>query len=87
MNRRNFFSLTAGAILSKNMLSSEPAQSQRGGAGLKFIQERIGAGPFRLPGGDTPPHMLLISADMVSPDLYHPARQVSSTSAFQIFDL
>jgi arylsulfatase A-like enzyme len=76
MNRRNFFSLTAGAILGTNLPSGEPQTPQRD-AGLKFTQQRTGVGPFRLPGGGSAPHMLLISADMVSPDLYHPARPVS----------
>src|SRR5258705_707725 len=77
MNRRNFFTLTAGAILGTNLPSGEPQSPQRD-AGLKFTQQRTGAGPFRLPGGGGRPHMLLISADMVSPDLYHPARPVST---------
>jgi len=76
MNRRNFFTLTAGAILGTNLPSGEPQSPQRD-AGLKFTQQRTGAGPFRLPGGASLPHMLLISADMVGPDLYHPARPVS----------
>ncbi len=75
MNRRNFFTLSAGAILSSNLLSGE-SQSQQSD-GLKFTRQRTGEGPFRLPAGARPPHMLLISADMVSPDLYHPARPVS----------
>jgi arylsulfatase A-like enzyme len=75
MNRRNFFTLSAVAIPVNNLLSGE-SQSQQSD-GLKFTRQRTGEGPFRLPVGARPPHMLLISADMVSPDLYHPARPVS----------
>jgi arylsulfatase A-like enzyme len=76
MNRRNFFTLGAGALLSKNLLSGESAGPQQKANPLKFTQERTGAGPFRRSSGDRP-HILLISADMVSPDLYHPSRPVS----------
>src|SRR5258708_35145191 len=72
MKRRNFFTLTAGAILGTNLPSGEPQSPQRD-AGLKFTQQRTGAGPFRLPGGASLPHMLLISAGMGGPDLYHSA--------------
>jgi hypothetical protein len=58
MNRRNFFSLSAGAILGTNLPSGEPQTPQRD-ADLKFTQQRTGAGPFRLPGGGSAPHMLL----------------------------
>jgi arylsulfatase A-like enzyme len=77
MNRRNFFTLTAGTLLGNSLLPGEPFQSMQKGTPLKFTQQRTGAGPFQHPDGGKPPHMLLISADMVSPDLYHPARPLS----------
>jgi len=77
MNRRNFFTLTAGTLLGNSLLPGEPFQPMQKDTPLKFTQQRTGAGPFQHPDGGKPPHMLLISADMVSPDLYHPARPLS----------
>lgn len=76
MNRRRFFSVTAGAFLGNAVLGASSAQEQQPPRELHFTQRRQGTGPFRLTGGKMP-HMLLISADMVSPDLYHPARPLS----------
>jgi arylsulfatase A-like enzyme len=76
MDRRSFCSLTAGALLGKRVLASQsPAGEQS--AKLRFTQERTGSGPFVDAGDGNPPHILLISADMVGPDLYHPARPLS----------
>ena len=76
MDRRSFCSLTAGALLSKKILASQsPAAEQP--AKLRFAQERTGGGPFLDRGNGNQPHILLISADMVGPDLYHPARSLS----------
>jgi arylsulfatase A-like enzyme len=77
MNRRNFFTLTAGTLLGNSLLSGEVPQSQQNDRPLKFTQQRTGAGPFERPDGSKQPHILLISADMVSPDLYHPTRPFS----------
>lgn len=77
MNRRNFFTLTAGALFGDTLLSGEPSQPQQKDRPLKFTQERTGAGPFHRSDDSGPPHILLISADMVSPDFYHPSRPVS----------
>lgn len=75
MDRRTFCSFTAGAILGKSMLGAEAAG--QGAPQLHFAQERTGAGPFRAGKDGHPPHVLLISADMVGPDLYHPSRPLS----------
>jgi arylsulfatase A-like enzyme len=77
MNRRNFFTLSAGTLLGGGLLYGEQAQSDSRTRPLKFTQERTGAGPFQRAEGGKAPHILLISADMVSPDLYHPARPAS----------
>lgn len=77
MNRRSFFTLTAGTLFGNNLFSGEPPQSQQNDRPLKFTQQRTGAGPFERPVGSMQPHILLISADMVSPDLYHPTRPFS----------
>ncbi len=76
MNRRTFFGLTAGALFGSGLPDGESAQAESG-AKLRFTQERTGAGPFSASSNGRPPHILLISADMVSPDLYHPARSFS----------
>ncbi len=75
MNRRNFFTLSTGALFGSGLLAGEatPAQTPP----LRFTQQRTGAGPYHGEDGAKLPHMLLISADMVSPDLYHPARPFS----------
>ncbi len=76
MDRRSFCSLTAGAFLSKGMLAGQsPADGHA--SNLRFTQERTGEGPFLASGNGRQPHILLISADMVGPDLYHPARSLS----------
>ncbi len=51
------------------------AQEAKGAAtSSQYIQPRKGVGPFLRKGQGKAPHIFLISADMVSPDLYHPAR-------------
>lgn len=77
MNRRNFFTLTAGAVIGESFLSSDSSEGQQRSNPLKFTQERTGAGPFYQTGSNRPPHILMISADMVSPDFYHPSRPLS----------
>jgi arylsulfatase A-like enzyme len=76
MNRRSFFGLSAGALLGKKMLAQQTA-AEASSTKLRFTQERTGDGPFRLSENSQPPNILLISADMVGPDLYHPARALS----------
>lgn len=72
MNRRSFFGLTTGALLGSGLPPQTTAQER--GKRLRFTSERTGQGPFHDSNGARPPHVLLISADMVSPDLYHPQR-------------
>lgn len=75
MDRRNFFVVSAGAVGSM-MLKSEKAQQVQPDSRLRFTDLRNGAAPFHLNQAERP-HILLISADMVSPDLYHPTRPES----------
>ncbi len=77
MNRRSFFSLTAGALVGNRILSAQ-AQAATNTSPLHFTQQTTGAGPFALNRDGKPPHIFLISIDMVSPDLYHPGRSFSS---------
>jgi len=76
MNRRTFFELTAGALFSTG-LPQDQSVAQEPATRLRFTQDRTGAGPFRNSANGRPPHILLISADMVGPDLYHPSRTLS----------
>ena len=76
MDRRSFCSLTAGALFSQKVLAGQPSAGEEK-PGLRFTQERTGEGPFREGGSGKQPNILLISADMVGPDLYHPARALS----------
>jgi arylsulfatase A-like enzyme len=76
MDRRSFCSLTAGALLGKKVLAAQ-GTPEAGPAKLRFTQQRTGEGPFRTSENGRPPHVLVISADMVGPDLYHPARSLS----------
>ena len=76
MNRRTFCGLTAGALFGSGLLPTE-SEAQQGSKGLHFTQERTGIGPFRTGANGRPPNILLISADMVGPDLYHPDRPFS----------
>ena len=75
MNRRNFFTLSTGALFGSGLLAAEATSAQT--PALRFTQQRTGAAPYHREDGTKPPHMLLISADMVSPDLYHPTRPFS----------
>ena len=76
MDRRSFFSFTAGALLSEKLLAGQSAATGQA-AKLRYARERTGSGPFLDGNHGNQPHILLISADMVGPDLYHPARSLS----------
>lgn len=75
MNRRSFVGLSAGALFGGAF--REDGSSAQQTPRLRFTQTRTGAGPFEEKGGRKPPHILMISADMVGPDLYHPSRPFS----------
>ncbi|HEV2322956.1 MAG TPA: sulfatase-like hydrolase/transferase [Terracidiphilus sp.] len=76
MDRRSFCSLTAGALLGSGWpaAGSEPVQVPQK---LQFAQQQTAEGPFHSNADAKRPHILLISADMVGPDLYHPSRPLS----------
>jgi arylsulfatase A-like enzyme len=76
VNRRTFFGLTAGALVSSGLAPGSSA-GQDPASRLSFTQERAGVGPFLSSASGRPPHILLISADMVGPDLFHPSRTLS----------
>lgn len=70
MNRRSFLGLATSAAIGSTALPASPEQ-------LEFTQARTGTGPFKRIRAGSSPHIFLISADMVSPDLYHPDRPLS----------
>ncbi len=76
MDRRTFCSLTAGALFGSG-LTAVNSSADESTAQLHFTQTQTGAGPFHASGQGRQPHILLISADMVGPDLYHPTRPLS----------
>lgn len=76
MDRRTFCELTAGALFGKGIAAGQ-ASSDASGNRLRFTKAQMGEGPFVTTGRGRPPHILLISADMVGPDLYHPTRPLS----------
>lgn len=73
MNRRHFLGVASGAILSSGISASDAQQP----ADRSFTQPRSGVGPYKKVGDGNRPNIFLISADMVSPDLYHPDRPLS----------
>lgn len=76
MNRRSFVGLTAGALFN-GAFREEPSGAQQTPPRLRFTQTRTGTGPFETRAAGKAPHILMISADMVGPDLYHPSRPFS----------
>lgn len=72
MNRRRFLGIATGTALSSTLPQAGSQQIAR-----EYTQPRTGAGPFRRTREGKKPHIFMISADMVSPDLYHPDRPFS----------
>lgn len=77
MKRRTFLGLTTGALLGSGLPGSQ-SPAQESGSQLRFASQQTGQGAFHTAEGARPPHILLVSADMVGPDLYHPERPFSS---------
>lgn len=73
MNRRHFLGVASGAFLTGGISTTDAQQP----ADRSFTQPRSGIGPYKKVGDGTRPNIFLISADMVSPDLYHPDRPLS----------
>jgi arylsulfatase A-like enzyme len=76
MDRRKFMGIAAGTVLG-SAASSSLSQDATPAVPLKFTNPRAGAGPFERTRPGKSPHIFLISADMVSPDLYHPSRPLA----------
>ena len=77
MNRRRFFELATGAVIAGGQRGEIKGGPQNVLGQDGFINSRTGVAPFVGTGNGKPPHIFLISADMVSPDLYHPDRSLS----------
>lgn len=80
MNRRSFIELAASAFAANGISGSAAAQTPENR--LHFVAEPTAAGPtasgpFQLTQSGKRPHIVMISMDMVSPDLYHPGRPLS----------
>ena len=75
MNRRHFLGLATGAAVSG--ASPHSANFTLAQENIGYTRTRSGTGPFVRDPSVTQPHLVLISADMVSPDLYHPNRPLS----------
>jgi arylsulfatase A-like enzyme len=76
MNRRDFLELATAAALASTASISD-ATKQEPERPLQFTDPRTGAGPFERTKSGRPPHIFMISADMVSPDLYHLSRPIA----------
>jgi len=76
MDRRKFIGIAAGTVLG-SAASSSLSQEVTHPSPLEFTNPRSGAGPFERTRTGKSPHIFLISADMVSPDLYHPSRPLA----------
>lgn len=66
MHRRQFLE---SAALAPAGLAAQPVSG-----GLRYVERRSGAHPFRVREGGRRPHIFLICLDMVSPDHYLPSR-------------
>jgi arylsulfatase A-like enzyme len=73
MDRRQFLGTAASAVISSAFTSAQAQQA----AGRHFVQPRSGGGPYLRTRTGKQPNIFVISADMVSPDLYHPDRPLS----------
>lgn len=72
MNRRRFLGMAPAALLASGSSGANSQNAERG-----YIQSRTGVGPYHRTGTGNAPNIFLITADMVSPDLYHPDRPLS----------
>lgn len=76
MDRRRFLELAAGASLTARAANAAAPVPPQGSA-QNFVDPRRAVAPFQRTSTERPPNIFLISADMVSPDLYHPDRPFS----------
>ena len=79
MNRRELLGLATAAAAAAAAPKGTQAKPADGPAqsDVRFIDSRTGKGPYRKNPHAGAPHVFLITADMVSPDFYHPSRPIS----------
>lgn len=77
MDRRRFLEAVTSAALSGTVRAEAPQAQNVQQPQQEFMQPRTGVGPYERTRSGKLPHIFMISADMVSPDLYHPARPLS----------
>jgi arylsulfatase A-like enzyme len=77
MNRRHFLGVATGAALTGTLNVDALQPNADSAMQRQFTQTRTGVGPYELTLTGKMPHIFMISADMVSPDLYHPSRPLS----------
>jgi arylsulfatase A-like enzyme len=78
MNRRHFLGAVTSAAIAGAARQGSTEQHQAPLKNeLEFTQPKSGVGPYKRTRSGPSPHIILISADMVSPDLYHPDRPMS----------
>lgn len=75
MNRRHFIELAGSAALMPAVKTRQAGNESN--ESTEYIQPRTGEGPLLRKREGKAPHIFFISADMVSPDLYHPDRPLS----------
>jgi arylsulfatase A-like enzyme len=73
MDRRQFLGAAASAAVSSVFTSAQTQQA----SSRHYVQQRAGVGPYLRTKVGKQPNIFVISADMVSPDLYHPDRPLS----------
>jgi arylsulfatase A-like enzyme len=76
MNRRDFLTLSAGALSAAPLFGSQASSANP--TPPQFIHADAGVGPYSRSHDRKPPHIVLVSADMVSPDMYLPERALST---------
>jgi arylsulfatase A-like enzyme len=79
MNRRELLGLAAAAAATRAARKDSQASSPHDfdHRDVRFIDNRTGQGPYRKVRQSSAPNIFLITADMVSPDFYHPSRPIS----------
>ncbi|RPJ56138.1 MAG: sulfatase [Acidobacteria bacterium] len=75
MRRRTFLGVSAGSLGAAFGQTGGQASGQRDDSEVLYLQKKRGKHSFRATPGRRP-NIFLISADMVSPDHYHPSREL-----------
>jgi arylsulfatase A-like enzyme len=81
VDRRKFLGVTSASIASAGIAGSAGVpemQAERGTMPLRFVDEKTGQHPYRASRNSAqPPHIFVITMDMVSPDFYQSSRPLS----------